>query len=342
MLEEPGALAPRISVVMPAFNAAAHVGAAVESILGQTYGDFELVVIDDGSTDGTAEIVGRHADPRIRLLRNPRNLGLIATLNRGLRECRGELVARMDADDISLPGRFAAQLRFLDAHPEVGICGTSIETFGARTERWTIVCDPALLRAEMLFSSAFSHPTVMFRRALLLRHGLAYDPAYPHAEDYALWARFAAVTELANLPEVLLRYRLHGESVSERHHPLQQATADRIRREQLRRLGLEASDRQLALHRTLMRGAPHTLALDVAEAEGWMATLIAANRRAGYCDQGALSELLYEKWFKLCRAHRRHLYAAGLRFLDSPLSRGMPLVNRLADGARLLMPRRAA
>src|SRR5690606_12777419 len=102
-------------------------------------------------------------------------------------------------------------------------------------------------------------------------------------------------------------------------------------------------DRQLALHRTLMRGAPHTLALDVAEAEGWMATLLAANRQAGYCDQGALSELLYEKWFKLCRAHRRHLHAAaGLRFLESPLSRGMPLVNRLADGARLLMPPHAA
>lgn len=328
---------PRVSVVMAAYNAAEHLSAAIDSILGQTFEDFELIVIDDGSTDETSAIIQGYQDPRLRPVRNPRNLGLIASLNRGLDLARGEFVARMDADDESLPRRFEEQVRFLDAHPEIGLCGTAIETFGARSERWALECEPARVRCQMLFDPGLSHPTVMFRRSIQARHNLRYDPAYLHAEDYALWVRFAAVTQVANLPSVLLGYRLHPHSISHSNRDTQRQTADRVRREQIQRLGIEPTEHQMAIHTTLMRGAPHTLTLDLDEAEAWLSTLLEANRRTGFVEQMVLSSMLYEKWFKLCRAHRPQTRSIVRRFLASSLGTGTPWFNRLADSLRLLV-----
>jgi glycosyltransferase involved in cell wall biosynthesis len=331
--------APRVSVVMAAYNAEAHLSAAIDSILRQSFTDFEFIIIDDGSTDRTAEIIAAYGDPRIKTIRNPGNLGLIRSLNRGLDAAGGTYVARMDADDEALPERFERQVGFLDAHPEIGLCGTAIETFGVRTERWALICEPARVKCQLLFDPGLSHPTAMFRRSLVVQHGLRYDERYLHAEDYALWVRFADVAGIANLPDVLLRYRLHVQSVSHANRQVQQQTAERIRREQLAKLGIAASDRDMVVHTTLMRGAPHTLALDVGEAEEWLVRLLHGNRQHGYLDQDVLSAVLYEIWFKLCRAHRARLRSAAGRFLRSPLAAGMPLPNRLADAARLLLQR---
>jgi glycosyltransferase involved in cell wall biosynthesis len=325
---------------MAAYNAAAYLRAAIESVLHQSFGDFEFIIVDDGSTDATAGIVGSYDDRRILVLRNPENLGLIASLNRGLNQARGEFIARMDADDESLAQRFEKQLRFLDEHPEVGLCGTAFDTMGDRSERWPVVHEPARLKCQLLFDTGISHPTVMFRRELMLRHGLYYDPAYRHAEDYELWARFAEVTEIANVPAVLLKYRLHPQSISHTNRDYQRQLSDGIRRRMLDRLGVSADEREMRIHTTLMRGAPHTLALDVDEAEAWLVRMLRANRRSRYCDQGALSSLLYELWFMLCRAQRGRLRSAGLRFVRSPVAQQLPVPNRLADSGRLfLMPR---
>jgi glycosyltransferase involved in cell wall biosynthesis len=324
---------------MAAYNAEAHLSAAIDSILGQSFTDFELIIIDDGSTDRTAEIIAACGDPRIKAIRNPGNLGLIRSLNRGLDAAGGAYVARMDADDEALPERLARQVGFLDTHPEIGLCGTAIETFGARTEPWSMICEPVRMKCHLLFGPGMSHPTAMFRRSLVVLHGLRYDERYLHAEDYALWVRFADVTEIANLPEVLLRYRLHTQSISHINRQVQHQTANRIRREQLAKLGLDASDREMTVHITLVRGAPHTLALDVGEAEAWLVRLLQGNRQHGYVDRDVLSAVVYEMWFKLCRAHRARLRTAAGRFLRSPLAAIMPLPNRLADAARLFLQR---
>lgn len=329
--------APRISVVMAAYNGAEFLPAAIDSILNQTYTDFEFIIIDDGSSDATPEVIRGYADPRIRTVRNPQNLGLIGSLNRGLDMAQGELIARMDADDEALPNRFEEQVRFLDAHPEIGVCGTALETFGTRVENRVVECKPAHLRCMLLFETGMNHNTVMLRRSIILQHNLRYDPGYPHAEDYELWSRLADLTQLANLPDKLVRYRLHPESVSHAHHTVQQQTADRIRRAQLAKVGIIPTDRQMIVHTTLMRGAPHTLALDVDEAEAWLVALHEANQRTAYCDPAALSLLAYEMWFKLCRAHRGSLKSAAWRFLGSPVVRPVPWPNRLADAARLFM-----
>jgi hypothetical protein len=187
----------------------------------------------------------------------------------------------------------------------------------------------------MLFDPGLSHPTAMFRRAILEAKHLRYDPAYPHAEDYALWIRIAAATEVANLPDVLLRYRIHGDSVSHTHRGKQLESAARVRREQIQSLGITPTERQIGIHTTLMRGAPHTLELDIDEAEAWLIALLEANRRTGYCPQETLSAMLYETWFKLCRAHRTKIGSVARRFLRSPVASGVAWPGRLLDGARL-------
>ncbi len=322
---------------MTAYNAATFIGPAIESVLAQSFSDFEFLIVDDGSRDATPEIIASCADPRIRILTNTENIGLIRSLNLGLDHARGEFVARMDADDVSLPKRFEEQVRFLDAHPRIGLCGTAVETFGARTEYWCGETDPARLKCLLLFEANINHPTVMFRRTLIERHRIRYDPRYPHAEDYAAWACLGDVSELANIAVAHVRYRLHDSSVSHANRDAQNASADKVRRGQLAKLGIDASDRQLHVHSTLARGAPHTLGIEIDEGESWLLDLLQANRVSGYCDRAALSAVLYEKWFKLCRAHRARQPAASGRFLASPLAQGRPLPGRLVDAGRLLL-----
>jgi glycosyltransferase involved in cell wall biosynthesis len=293
---------------MPVHNGAQYLRESVESILGQTFRDFELLVINDGSTDDTADIVASFGDPRIRLLHNETNLGLIATLNRGLDESRGDFIARMDHDDVSLPQRLERLLQFFTAHPSVGICGSSYIPFGQAdlsSFRGRCPTDPARIHAALLFNSPLGHPTVMMRRAALERHGLRYRQDFVHAEDYDLWARAADCFPIANVPDRLLRYRVHPGQVTYQHGERQRESAGRVRREQLRKLGVEADERQLRLNDFLC-GAPlgalertsePTLARECAE---WLMDLDAANRRIRRYARVALDLVLLERWAALC------------------------------------------
>jgi len=212
--------APPVSVVMPVYNSAHVVADAVESILHQTFGDFEFIIVDDGSTDATEEILREYSalDGRIKLY-NQENCGLIASLNRYCRVANGKYIARMDADDISLPARLEKQFRYLEAHSEVGVLGTRIQDVDSnRTPiiEWPVPADPVVVRWFLFFGNCIAHPSVMMRRELLDRLGY-YRPSAIHVEDYDLWIRAAEVTGLANLPEVLVQYRISAESVSSRN-----------------------------------------------------------------------------------------------------------------------------
>jgi glycosyltransferase involved in cell wall biosynthesis len=219
---------PDISVVMAVHNAAHVVAQAIESILHQTFGNFEFIIIDDGSADSSGKILREYArlDGRIQIHSQP-NQGLIASLNRGCRMAKGRYVARMDADDISFPARFEKQFRFLEAHPEIGVLGTWIQDVdknGTPTIAWPVPSDPVVVRWFLFFGNCIAHPSVMMRRDLLERMGY-YRPDAVHVEDYDLWVRAAEVTALANLPEVLVQYRVSEESVSARNEQAQKQRA---------------------------------------------------------------------------------------------------------------------
>jgi glycosyltransferase involved in cell wall biosynthesis len=210
---------PRVSVVLPVFNAARYVAEALDSILGQTLRDCECIVIDDGSTDGTPTILaGRAAlDPRIRIVSRP-NRGLTRTLNEGIGLARAAFVAIMNADDIASPGRLEKQVAFLDAHPRVAAVGSATITFAEAGPRKVVAeppADPTALRSLLMRTSPFAHPTVMFRKQAVVDAGM-YRPQFEPAEDYDLWLRLAERHDLANLTEPLLEYRVHAGQATAR------------------------------------------------------------------------------------------------------------------------------
>lgn len=219
---------PRVSVLLPIYNGAAFVGGAVESVLAQTFDDFELLVLDDCSPDESATIAAGFRDPRLRVLQNERNLGQVATLNRGLREARGEYVARIDQDDVSLPARFTRQVELLDAEPSVAVVGTwsdIVDDEGARMEELRTRLDGVVDAIFLILVSRLPimHPSVMFRRGAVLEAG-GYDEAVRYCEDMDLWRRLALAGHgLRVVPEPLLHYRVHGGQQSQNHWDEQQA-----------------------------------------------------------------------------------------------------------------------
>ncbi len=207
---------PRISVVLPIKNGAERLRTALDSIQSQTYSDWELLAINEfGSVDNSAEIIREYGDKdkRIRLIQNSERLGLAESLNFGIREAAGEYIARMDADDISMPERFQKQVDFLDLNPDVGICGTW-QIHEGKHRKWVHrpPAEPTLLAAAMLFSCELCHSTVMMRKSILLENELFYDGSF-FAEDFELWTRALCVTRLANIPEILGLYH-YGENIT--------------------------------------------------------------------------------------------------------------------------------
>jgi glycosyltransferase involved in cell wall biosynthesis len=217
--------APTVSVIMPVMNAEKYLEESLDSILGQTYKDFELIVVSEaGSTDRTDEILDSITDERLRVIKNERPLGLTRSLNRGMFEARGKYLARMDGDDIASPWRLEHQVRFLEANPRIGIAGTAvrfIDEEGKEMGTKYFPQLPGMVAWGLHFDCIIAHPSVMIRREVFEQLG-GYSLQAEHVEDYDLWLRAMRVTDLSNLYEVLLDYRVHPGSASRRKRDLQE------------------------------------------------------------------------------------------------------------------------
>ncbi len=226
--------APTVSVCVPVYNAAVHLGECIDSILAQTYTDFELLIVDDGSTDDSRDVVRAYTDPRIRLLENTHDY--IGSLNLLLREARGRYVARMDADDLMLPDRLQVQVDYMEAHPEVDILGGGMTYFGS--EHGTALPQPGerpLTFSLFMRGCALMHPTVMMRRASIEAHGLRYEREFIYAEDYRLWVMaLEAGLRLVNLDRPLIKYKVSPAQVSAVHKVAQDEAGRRVKEEIVR------------------------------------------------------------------------------------------------------------
>lgn len=204
-------LVPKISVIMPVYNCEMYIRQAVESILNQTFSDFELIIIDDCSTDSTLEIIKSYKDCRINIVEKEQNTGLTNSIIQGVLLAKGEYIARMDGDDISMPGRFKTQLNFLENNPEIILCGSAVEIIGKNfISRYPTTHE--MIKIQLCFNASFYHPTIMTRRKVLTTNN--YDKGFEPAEDYELWTRLVTIGKLANLDEVLLHYRIHENQTS--------------------------------------------------------------------------------------------------------------------------------
>ena len=284
-----------LSVILPVFNGSRWLSSALDSVFDQRIDDsLEVIVVDDGSTDGSDAIVDamRRKHAALKLLRNECNLGIVRSLNLGLDVAQGRFIARMDADDICLPSRFAKQLSFLRAG-HADLCGTWFTEFGKgipRAVRWPHT--EAALRASMLFQNSICHPSVMARREVFDFY--RYRDEYRLAEDYDLFVRAMTNFRIANVPEVLLRYRRHAQQATLAQRSPMEAVTQRIRLEVLAAEGISATKDEQRLH-NLVR-APHSLTNidDLLSIEVWLKKL-----HSLYDDNDA-KRVIASQWVRAC------------------------------------------
>ena len=296
---------PLVTVGMPLYNGAAYLREAISDVLADGYANWELILLDDGSKDDSLEIASSFSDPRIRVLRNDVNQGLVAARNRILDEAQGTFIAWLDQDDLSYPGRLGSQVAYLQAHPHVGICGSwsNLITHGTDGRlpalREKLPVSHADIRAQMLFSNPIKCNTVMMRASSLAENHLRFRPEFGNALDYDLWARASELVGIHNLPQILAGYRIHASQTS-RGHELEKINQSglQVQRElMLRSVGIEMSPSQLAIQ-TRLTLAPESISTESAllETADWLREIRGANGTAQAFESAALDRALARQW----------------------------------------------
>ena len=282
---------PKISVIMSTYNTPSQwLFESIDSILKQTYGDFEFLIADDCSTTDLDEVKSRIDDSRIIWIKNECNLGLTKTLNKLLKMCKGEYIARMDADDISLPERFSTQVKFMDEHPEVIVSGSYRRAFGneEKNEIWNIPATREEQQVQLFFyNCGLTHPTAMFRKSMLDEYGVTYNENYTKAQDYGIWVQCTRYAPMAMIPKVLLQYRKSDVQISTAGKSNQQLNAQKVRYDQLLAMGITPTEKEMEIHEAFRVGK---IECTVEEFEAWFDKLIVGNRQTEY-----LSTALFEK-----------------------------------------------
>ena len=292
---------------MPVYNRERYVGAAIESILAQTFGDFEFIIVDDGSTDHSVDVIKRYRDPRLHLAQLPKNQGISAARNVGNELAQGKFIAVMDSDDIALPRRLEKELSYMCKHPEVGLCGASnrrvdnamqplakpFREFRAKTQH-------EACRAELLFGMPFTQATFLARREVYLQ--VQYDPHWQTAEDHAFLARAAQRTRLGGLREVLYLYRRHLENITfleaEEHKKRGLQNGFLV----LSQIGMPLTDEVRALWGTFCMPEDKNITCTELEAiDALGQRILKANQASGYLDQQSLHAAIARRWWHLCR-----------------------------------------
>jgi glycosyltransferase involved in cell wall biosynthesis len=243
--------APCISVIMSVYNAEKYVGDCIRSILGQTFTDFEFIIINDASTDSSPEIIKSFKDKRIRLLNNRERS--YPTRNKGLRVAKGKYICIMDADDISLPHRFERQVLFMDNNPEIGLAGSGYSILGQDQDLFR-ERDYEKIKVQLMRNNCFIHPSVIIRHDMLKKHKLKYIRKYYYSSDYDFIARAARYFLITNIPEVLMHYRIHEGQVTMQFRKKQAELADEISLEQVKYLGINPTEDEAGLHIALLHG----------------------------------------------------------------------------------------
>jgi glycosyltransferase involved in cell wall biosynthesis len=306
---------PFVSVIMAAYRTEQEFfEEAVGSVLGQTYGNFEFVIIDDGLSEENRSWLGSIGDERLRVIVNDENLGQSRSVNRALSVARGRYVVRMDADDVAVPTRIERQVAFMEANLDLIAAGAQVRFLGTDTVRpRPYSCDEEL-RATLALRNALVHPTMILRLDALFERGIRYDVEQRYAQDYMLWVDLCAAGEIALQPEVVLEYRIHGGQITSKKGDAQRACADQARLKYLHSAGVDATLRQSELLGRITNGP---LSAAPAELDEVCHLLIDAARR----DDVSLDASWVERIVASC-VLRSVLYnlrcSGGIRYLAWP------------------------
>ena len=292
---------PLVSVLLSVYNSELHLKDAIESILNQSYPHFELIIVNDGSVDSSEKIIDSFQDKRILKINNPGNKGLIFSLNKAFEAAKGNYIARMDADDISLPERFKKQVDFLESHPEIGLCSCHYTQFNSSDKypSQSLIHHEEII-SHLLFNSSLAHPTLMIRRSVLLEQKVVYDMHYPHAEDYELWTRLALKTKFGAVEEQLFLYRLHENQVTQKYHQQQIESGNKIREKFLAALGFICSAEELRVHCLLGSSSRIEKMEDLLLLQTWLEKMLVQNKENQKIPVQVFTPIIGKYWYDAC------------------------------------------
>lgn len=292
---------PELSILMPVFNGARYLKYAIESLLAQTFTDFELVVVDDGSTDNSTEILASFSDPRIRVLRNDCNRGIVYSRNRALAEAQGRYIAPFDADDVAHPRKFELQIRFLEEHPDYGMVGSwayHIDEEGKLLKtRWRLTARPETIPAIQLFRAYFIQSAVVYRREAMPEGG--YAMGFEIGEDYRMYFEVAKKYKTVNLPEYLLFYRIHGESIQHRRPDLLAACEPKLYRYIYESLEIDITPERYRVLQQLKGNIPMNMR-QFREARVFLGEILRRNSQTRVYKQTILYRVVCNRLLKAC------------------------------------------
>jgi glycosyltransferase involved in cell wall biosynthesis len=290
---------PLVSIVLPVYNGEKYLAESLDSVLAQTYQNWELVIINDGSTDGTENLILGYGDKRIKYLLNEGNKGIIYSLNRGLLESNGDFIARLDADDIALPFRIQRQVEFLSENTDFALCGTYFQTIDSNGKVLKNVTFPSNNRdaqSYLLLHNCFCHSAIMMRSGIAKE--LKYDEKFLICEDYDLWYRISRTGKILNLPEFATLYRVHDNNMSTKKSEIMFAHVYKINKRILDDLGIEYSTAELDVHsNALSYNASFFREADkIQTLENWMVKLHAYLKKKNDYNAFLCYKILIEKW----------------------------------------------
>lgn len=295
--------APILSVLMPVFNSELFVADAIKSILNQTFPNFELLILDDASTDKSFEIIKdfENKDPRIKAFQNEKNLGVVESRNKLINLSKGKYIAWIDSDDIAFENRFEEQIKFLEEHPEIGMVGAYpiiIDENSKKTGKWWFETDPQKLKIELFFHSPFLSSSVMIRKSCLPQN--FYDPKFSVAEDFDLYSKISESCDIANIPEFLVKYRINSKGLSKSNTAKMEHLSLQVIKEHAGRLRIKLEESTIKDLRKPKTASKITLE-EIAEIEKPLILLKNLLIKNDRFDKKAVDEVVQKYWFETCR-----------------------------------------
>jgi glycosyltransferase involved in cell wall biosynthesis len=291
---------PLVSVIMPVYNCVHFVGDAIDSIISQTFNNFELIIIDDCSTDGTFGVISSYVHPQIKIIKKVANTGLVTSLNLGIEKAAGEFIARMDGDDVCHPDRLRQQVNLLTADSEIVLCGTWYQLLNTNQ----IVKHPLSheeIKLALLDYCALGHPTVMFRKQFILQNNLKYNVNSAAAEDYDLWTKIISLGKVANIPQTLLFYRTHPNQVSRTRQYDQETNSELCRIRMLCYPITQPSELDWAISRIIIRNESPQSLKKLKEILLWLDHLIDLNDLVSFYKEELFRQYVTKKKIDFAR-----------------------------------------
>lgn len=312
---------PELSIIMPVFNSEKYIAETIRSLLAQSYQDFELIIINDGSEDNSADIISTFKDSRIRFFNNPTNKGIVYSRNKGLTEARGKYIAPFDADDLARKDKFEKQIQFLKKNPDFGMIGSwvlLIDKNGKQLKKkWKLNAPPNRIPSILLFRNYFAQPAVVIRREAVPLHG--YVQGYDIGEDYIMWHEITEKFKTWNYPEYLIKCRIHPDSTMHREIHNMAAREKKIYKTIYKAFDFKLSEQQLDLLLIIKNNMSRISPDILQKTEDFLINILTRNKEIKKYDQHELMKVIYDRWLKMYLKAQPLSWKALQKFIFSPL-----------------------